>query len=120
MPRLINDLATRKSLTGSQIKGADASAILEPFQAKDVCVDEVANVNVIANAGLIWRVVVGAKDCQCVSGWWNSPTSASGSAPATLKYLNIREVIPKQWRNFLDQVTDNFRIISHRNVRVLE
>ncbi|MFT5000741.1 MAG: hypothetical protein ACI875_001746, partial [Planctomycetota bacterium] len=32
----------------------------------------------------------------------------------------MREVVPKQWRNFRDQVTDNFRVISHRNVRVLQ
>ncbi|WP_236940069.1 transposase [Falsihalocynthiibacter arcticus] len=31
----------------------------------------------------------------------------------------MREVVPKKWRNFRDQVTDNFRIISHRNVRVV-
>ncbi|AML52565.1 hypothetical protein RC74_15965 [Falsihalocynthiibacter arcticus] len=32
----------------------------------------------------------------------------------------MRQVVPKQWRNFRDQVTDNCRIISHRNVRVLQ
>jgi hypothetical protein len=29
-------------------------------------------------------------------------------------------VVPKQWLSFRDQVTDNFRIISHQNVRVLK
>ena len=32
----------------------------------------------------------------------------------------FRETIPKQWKDFRDQVTDNFRIISHQNLRVLE
>jgi hypothetical protein len=32
----------------------------------------------------------------------------------------MREVLPKQWLSFRDQVTDNFHIISHQNVRVLE
>jgi hypothetical protein len=32
----------------------------------------------------------------------------------------MREVVPKQWHNFRDQVTDNFRIISHQNLRVLQ
>jgi transposase len=39
-------------------------------------------------------------------------------ANAILNFM--REVVPKQWRNFRDQVTDNFRVISHRNVRVLQ
>jgi hypothetical protein len=39
-------------------------------------------------------------------------------ANAILNFM--REVIPKQWRNFLDQGTDNFRVISYRNVRVLQ
>lgn len=32
----------------------------------------------------------------------------------------FRETIPKHWRDFRDQVTDNFRIISHQDFRVLE
>ena len=32
----------------------------------------------------------------------------------------FREAIPKNWKNFRDQVTDNFRVISHQNLRVLE
>jgi len=32
----------------------------------------------------------------------------------------FRQTIPKDWRNFRDKVTDNFRIISHQNFRVLE
>ena len=39
-------------------------------------------------------------------------------ANAILNFM--REVLPKQWLSFRDQVTDNFRIISHQNVRVLE
>ena len=31
----------------------------------------------------------------------------------------FRETIPKQWPEFRDQVTDNFRVISHQNFRVL-
>ncbi|MFT5159349.1 MAG: hypothetical protein ACI9ZD_000950, partial [Paracoccaceae bacterium] len=31
-----------------------------------------------------------------------------------------RQTIPKNWLDFRDQVTDNFRIISHQNFRVLE
>ncbi len=37
---------------------------------------------------------------------------------AILKFL--RETIPKQWRNFRDTVTDNFRIISDEKFRVME
>ncbi|MFT5638320.1 MAG: hypothetical protein ACI861_001140, partial [Paracoccaceae bacterium] len=39
-------------------------------------------------------------------------------ANAILNFM--REVVPKQWRNFRDQVTDNFRIISEQNIRILE
>ena len=39
-------------------------------------------------------------------------------ANAILTFL--RQTIPKQWQNFRDKVTDNFRIISHQNFRVLE
>jgi hypothetical protein len=37
---------------------------------------------------------------------------------AILKFF--RKVIPEQWHNFRNQVTDNFRIISEQNLRVLE
>ena len=45
--------------------------------------------------------------------------------PSPKKFANailnfFRETIPKQWRDFRDQVTDNFRIISNQNVRVFE
>ena len=39
-------------------------------------------------------------------------------AEAILRFF--RETIPENWHNFRDQVTDNFRIISHQNFRVLE
>ncbi len=39
-------------------------------------------------------------------------------ADAILKFL--REIIPKYWKDFRSQVTDNFRIISNQNPRVLE
>ena len=32
----------------------------------------------------------------------------------------FRKTIPKQWHKFRDQVTDNFRVISNQNLRVLE
>jgi transposase len=32
----------------------------------------------------------------------------------------FRKIIPKEWKYFRDKVTDNFRIISHKNFRVLE
>jgi hypothetical protein len=32
----------------------------------------------------------------------------------------MQEVLPKEWLSFRDQVTDNFRIISHHNVRILQ
>jgi hypothetical protein len=37
---------------------------------------------------------------------------------AILKYF--QKIIPEQWHYFRDQVTDNFRIISEQNLRVLE
>ncbi len=39
-------------------------------------------------------------------------------ANAILAFL--RQTIPKEWKEFRDKVTDNFRIISHQNFRVLE
>lgn len=39
-------------------------------------------------------------------------------AEAILRFF--RETIPKKWREFRDKVTDNFRIISHQNFRILE
>jgi transposase len=33
--------------------------------------------------------------------------------------LFFRKTIPKNWHHFRDQVSDNFRIISHQNFRVL-
>jgi transposase len=38
-------------------------------------------------------------------------------ADAVLRFL--REIIPKNWHDFRDQVTDNFRIISHKKFQVL-
>jgi len=32
----------------------------------------------------------------------------------------FRQTIPKDWQKFRDKVTDNFRVISHQNFRVLE
>ena len=45
------------------------------------------------------------------------PTQKHFSA-AILNFF--RETIPKSWRDFRDQVTDNFRIISNQSLRVLE
>ncbi|MDA9953014.1 hypothetical protein N9D61_01515 [Planktomarina sp.] len=39
-------------------------------------------------------------------------------ANAILNFM--REVLPKEWLSYRDQVTDNFRIISHHNVRILQ
>lgn len=39
-------------------------------------------------------------------------------ADAILRFF--RKTIPEKWLDFRDQVTDNFRIISHQNFRVLE
>jgi hypothetical protein len=38
-------------------------------------------------------------------------------ADAILQFF--RETIPMEWRDFRSNVTDNFRIISHQNFRVL-
>jgi transposase len=40
-----------------------------------------------------------------------------GFAEAILKFL--RETIPKEWKNFRDTVTDNFRVISTTNCKIL-
>ncbi len=37
---------------------------------------------------------------------------------AILKFF--REKIPREWQTFRDQISDNFRIISHDNFRILE
>jgi transposase len=39
-------------------------------------------------------------------------------ADAILNFF--RKTIPKTWKSFRDKVTDNFRIISHQNVRMLQ
>jgi hypothetical protein len=32
----------------------------------------------------------------------------------------LQNIIPEKWKDFRSQVSDNFRIISHQNFRVLE
>ena len=32
----------------------------------------------------------------------------------------MRETIPQEWKNFRDKVSDNFRVITHENFRVLK
>jgi hypothetical protein len=32
----------------------------------------------------------------------------------------MRETIPQEWTKFRDKVSDNFRVISHENFRVLK
>jgi len=32
----------------------------------------------------------------------------------------MRETIPQEWTKFRDKVSDNFRVITHENVRVLK
>ena len=32
----------------------------------------------------------------------------------------MRETIPQEWQKFRDKVSDNFRVITHENFRVLE
>jgi hypothetical protein len=32
----------------------------------------------------------------------------------------MRETIPQEWTKFRDKVSDNFRVITHENFRVLE
>ena len=39
-------------------------------------------------------------------------------ADAILAFL--RETIPQEWKKFRDKVSDNFRVITHENFRVLE
>lgn len=39
---------------------------------------------------------------------------------ATAILAFFRETIPKEWQDFQDKVTDNFRVISHQDFRVLE
>ena len=38
-------------------------------------------------------------------------------ANAILKFF--RETIPNEWKAFRDQVSDNFRVITHEKIRVL-
>ena len=39
-------------------------------------------------------------------------------ADAILAFM--RETIPQEWKNFRDKVSDNFRVITHENFRVLK
>ena len=59
----------------------------------------------------LWKVMH-----QCVTHNRYYPTQKQ-FADAILTFL--RQTIPKNWRQFRDQVTDNFRIISNQNLRVL-
>lgn len=66
VPGLVNDLADRKPITSPKIEDAAAPAFSKPLQPQDVCVNEVAHVDVIPDTGAIRRVVVCTKDCQRV------------------------------------------------------
>ncbi|MFN4128699.1 MAG: hypothetical protein ACK4GC_02610 [Paracoccaceae bacterium] len=44
-------------------------------------------------------------------------TNQKQFADAILAFF--RETIPKEWKNFRDQVSDNFRVIAQQNFRVL-
>ena len=59
----------------------------------------------------LWKVMH-----QCVTHNRYDPTQKQ-FADAILTFL--RQTIPKNWRQFREQVTDNFRIISNQNLRVL-
>lgn len=59
----------------------------------------------------LWKVMH-----QCVTHNRYYPTQKQ-FADAILTFL--RQTVPKNWRQFRDQVTDNFRIISNQNLRVL-
>jgi hypothetical protein len=39
-------------------------------------------------------------------------------ADAILAFM--RETIPQEWQKFRDKVSDNFRVITHENFRVLK
>lgn len=54
---------------------------------------------------------------QCVTHNRFYPTQPQFAA-AVLAFF--RETIPRKWREFRDQVTDNFRVISHQGFRVME
>ena len=64
---MLNYLAYRKPVTGAEIKNAAASTFLKSLQTKNVCLNQIANVYVITDAGSIWCVVVGTKDSQCIT-----------------------------------------------------
>lgn len=53
---------------------------------------------------------------QCVTHNRHYPTQKQ-FANAILKFF--RETIPKEWETFRSQVSDNFRVITHENFRVL-
>ena len=39
-------------------------------------------------------------------------------ADAILAFMRV--TIPQEWKNFRDKVSDNFRVITHENFRVLK
>jgi len=53
---------------------------------------------------------------QCVTYNRYYPTQKQ-FAQAILAFF--RETIPKEWKNFRDKVSDNFRVINHENFRIL-
>ena len=64
---MLNYLAYRKPVTGAEIKNAAASTFLKPLQPKNVCLNKIANVYVITDAGPIWCIVISTKDRQCIT-----------------------------------------------------
>ena len=67
MPCILNYLTYRKAFTGAEIENTAAQTFLKPLQTKNVCLNQIANVYVITDAGSIWCVVVGTKDSQCIT-----------------------------------------------------
>ena len=66
-----------------------------------------------------WRSVItptslGGVPAQVRMAWVDLAAPSGGSFAQA-----ILETIPKHWRYFRDQITDNFRIISNENLRVL-
>jgi hypothetical protein len=49
---------------------------------------------------------------------WHDVIDEPTFADAILAFL--RETIPQEWKKFRDKVSDNFRVITHENFRVLK
>jgi hypothetical protein len=54
-------IAYRKTIAGPQIEDTAGLAVFQPLKSQDMRIDQVANMNIIADAGAVGRIIIRAK-----------------------------------------------------------